>query len=322
MDILIAEDQVDQAQLLGDLVSLWGFEPQLVHDGRVALRILKTPDAPRLALLDWEMPGLDGTEVCRKVRNDPDLPYTYVVLLTGLGGVVERLTGLDAGADDFLAKPVEPDELRARLNIGRRILHLQEQLLATQRRLQEQATRDALTGIWNRAAVLEMLERELARATRQKTPVGVLLIDLDHFKLVNDTHGHLAGDRVLREVAQRLLTELRPYDAVGRYGGEEFLVVLPGCDAGVTLRLAERLRNAVADEPVDAGEVRLPITLSVGAACRVDGSAEGVEVLRAADAALYCAKREGRNRAVLAEGLTPSVTASPTPAPVGGPGQP
>jgi two-component system, cell cycle response regulator len=188
--------------------------------------------------------------------------------------------------------------LKARLNSGRRIVCLQEQLLAAQRLLREQATRDALTGVWNRAAILDILDRELNRARREGSSVGILLGDLDHFKEINDTHGHLAGDRVLHTAAQRLQAGLRPYDAVGRYGGEEFLVVLPGCDNAITLELAERLRGSIANEPVDVGNARVTMTVSLGAVCWQGETPDALAILRAVDEALYQAKHVGRNQAV------------------------
>ncbi len=300
--ILIAEDHPDQARLLATILRRWGYDPLVVHDGLSALRVLQSPDAPRLVLLDWGLPEMDGIEVCEEVRKNSPGPYTYIVLVTGRAGREERLAGLEAGADDFLSKPVDEPELKARLNTGRRILNLQGQLMAAHRRLEEQATRDALTGVWNRGAILEILARELARARRAGQPMGVLLADLDHFKDVNDTHGHLAGDQVLRRAAQRMRDSVRPYDAVGRYGGEEFLIVLPGCSGKATMTLGERLRRSVANEPVDLGDSELTVTVSLGAACWSPGrESDTVKLLLAADAALYRAKHAGRNQTVFAE---------------------
>lgn len=295
MKILIAEDQVHVGRLLESMLRPWGYEAIVVHDGLAALEALRAVDGPRLALLDWVMPGLDGIEVCRRFRDEIGRPYAYLLLVTGAGGRQQMLEGLEAGADDFLAKPVDPAELRARLGSGRRILTLEA-------RLREMATRDALTGTWNRAAILDLLDRELSRGRREKRAVAVILADADHFKRVNDTFGHLAGDRVLREVAGRMMALLRPYDTVGRYGGEEFLIALPGCDARGAASLAERLRKGVAAEPVETQGGPLRVTLSLGvAAWRGEGDSTGL--LMAADAALYRAKHEGRDRAVLAEGL-------------------
>ncbi len=292
MRILIADDESHSGNLLAALVQPWGYEPVVVHDGLAALAALNAPDAPRLALLDWKMPGPDGIEVCREVRK-ADQPYSYLILVTGLGGRQQMLEGLEAGADEFLTKPVEPAELKARLWAGRRIIAMQEQL-------RDQASRDALTGLWNRAGILKILERELDRGYREGRPVAVVLADLDHFKRINDTLGHLAGDTALREVTQRLLSSVRPYDAVGRYGGEEFLIVLPGCDSDTAWSLAERLRQGIAAERTDVDGTAIQITLSLGVAIAA-GQAEpdAVALLRVADAALYEAKRGGRNRVQL-----------------------
>jgi two-component system, cell cycle response regulator len=291
--ILIAEDHVHSGRVLGELLQSWGYEAAVVHDGQQALEALRGPHAPRLALLDWQMPGLDGIEVCRRLRQEGDQPYAYLLLLTGLGGRQEMLAGLEAGADDFLTKPFDEAELKARLTAGQRIVALQE-------RLRFLATRDALTGLWNRAAVLDLLDRELARCGREGHAVGVLLADVDHFKQINDTLGHLIGDEVLRQTARRFLEVLRPYDSVGRYGGEEFLVVLPGCGAEVSAALAARLCEKVAEGPVGRNALPIGVTISVGVtAWEGESGVEAAALLRAADAAMYQAKAGGRNRAVL-----------------------
>jgi diguanylate cyclase (GGDEF)-like protein len=299
MRVLIADDHPASTHILALLVRRWAYEPVIVHDGPDALAALRGPDAPGLALLDWMMPGLNGTDVCREIRKDTHRPYTYIVLVTGQGRKGDMLDGLDEGADDYLIKPVDPNELRARLNAGKRIVTLQRELLATQKQLREQATRDALTGLWNRAMILEILDRDLARSRREGQPVSVIMADVDYFKRINDTHGHVTGDQVLRQTAQRLLTALRTYDTVGRYGGEEFLVVLSGCDAATALTLAERLRGCVDAEPVEDAGKRIGVTLSLGVAAW-DGQVTAPDLLRTADEALYQAKCAGRNRTVRA----------------------
>jgi diguanylate cyclase (GGDEF)-like protein len=294
MKILVADDQSFLAGLLAEQVRPWGYEAVVVHDGQAALDLLRAANAPSLALLDWLMPGLDGIEVCRQLRQDAGRRYSYLVLMTGQGGRQEMIDGLEAGADDFLVKPVDPAELKARLGTGRRIITLQEQL-------RDLALRDALTGLSNRAAILAALEQELVRSRRAAAPLGILLADIDHFKHVNDSHGHLAGDAVLRAVSARLREVVRPYDAVGRFGGEEFLLVLPGCDSRTAATLAERLRCHVAVAPVETEGVSIPVTLSLGVAAWAEGGpADSVALLRAADEALYRAKGAGRNRVALA----------------------
>jgi diguanylate cyclase (GGDEF)-like protein len=255
-----------------------------------------SPESPHLAILDWEKPGMDGEEVCRRVRAQAREPYMYLLMLTGRDGRDFKLQGLEAGADDYLVKPFDPAELRARLNIGRRILHLQTELIAAREAMRQQATCDSLTGTLNHATILEMLAHELALSRRDGKPVGVVLADLDHFKKVNDTYGHQAGDAVLRTVASRLAVALRPDDRIGRYGGEEFLLVLPDCDDQATLSICERVRKRIAEEAFVHGGVAIPVTVSLGAAVFA-GRGDLVDVVKAADTALYRAKSEGRNRA-------------------------
>jgi diguanylate cyclase (GGDEF)-like protein len=293
MRVLIAEDHPHLGQLLREQLHPWGYESVVVRDGLAALDAMRSADSPRLALLDWLMPGLDGIEVCRRLRAETAAHYAYLIVMTGQGGRQQMLEGLEAGADEFVVKPVEPAELKARLGAGRRIIAMQEQL-------RDQASRDALTGLWNRNAVLNILDRELKRGRRDGQPVAVMLADLDHFKRINDTFGHLAGDAVLSQTARRMLSSLRPYDAVGRYGGEEFLVVLPGCDTVSVLGLAERLRNCVSANFVEIEGENVQITFSLGVSV-AEGQAgpDALDLLRSADSALYAAKRSGRNRVLL-----------------------
>jgi diguanylate cyclase (GGDEF)-like protein len=312
MKILIADDDRVGRDLLRDRLSAWGDEVVAVGDGSTAWDILRRPDAPRLAILNWAMPGMSGPDVCGAVRRHTTgarlevseatpslfpLPYTYLLLVTSPHCAGDLVQGLEAGADDYLVKPFNMHELRARLQTGRRILRLQEELLSAQEELHEKASRDALTGLWNRGTTLDILSRELALGGRTGAPVSVLLTDLDHFKRINDTHGHLAGDAVLREVASRMQAAVRQTDWVGRYGGEEFLIVLPGCAPDKSVSLGERVRNVLASGPVVLAVGAMQVTASVGVAW-ADQFPEGDAslLLRAADDALYRAKARGRNR--------------------------
>jgi two-component system cell cycle response regulator len=289
MRILAAEDNPVFQSMLRTLLKKWGYDAVLAHDGTEAWHVLEADDAPRLAVLDWMMPGLDGVEICRKVRSIQREPYIYILLLTARTESQDLVEGMEAGADDYLTKPFNAQELRVRIRAGRRILDLQDAL-----RLQ--ATHDGLTGLLNRNSILDKLEEELARNSRDAKPVALLMVDLDRFKSINDTHGHLAGDAVLREAAARMKSVARCYDSLGRYGGEEFLVVLPGCDLAAATAQAERLRLAIADQPFSCSQQQLAVTCSIGLACTDTHAPESL--IRRADEALYEAKSRGRNRVV------------------------
>lgn len=262
-----------------------------------------------MVILDWIMPSMSGIEVCTRLRALNRERYTYVLLLTSKNHKEDLVAGMQAGADDYIIKPFEPQELQVRLEAGKRILRLHEDLLEAKRMLFRQATYDELTGLFNRARIIENLRNELARANREQSPVGIVLADIDKFKSVNDTFGHNVGDAVLREAARRMQSSIRVYDSIGRYGGEEFLMILPGCDLGCAALQAERLRLAVCQEPMpvaDAGtdgdgqEVILPVSASFGTTTFYPGSPTTLEsLIKLADDALYQAKRSGRNRVVL-----------------------
>jgi len=298
MQTLVVDDSAVYRKLIGDHLRSWGFEVTLAESGGEAWQILEQPNSPKLVLLDWVLPDLDGTELCKRIRQaGASGPYVYVILLTSKEGRQNMLDAMQAGADDYLVKPFDELELKARLLVGKRILNLQEELVSAREAMRHAATHDSLTGLMNRGEIFAMLERELERARRERTPVGVILGDIDHFKSVNDTLGHLFGDEALREIGRRLRALLRVYDSVGRYGGEEFLMILPNCDLPNTLLRATELREAIANSPViSAGEQRL-ITMSMGVAVSACQGKDEVEVLlNQADAGLYAAKENGRNR--------------------------
>jgi len=310
MRILAAESDRTSQRALEALLRAWGHDVVAVADGKQALAVLARSDGPKLAILDWMMSGMDGLEVSRHLRRADGGEYVYIIILTARNEKRHMLEGLEAGADDYVIKPFDPRELKVRLRAGERVLDLQAELIAARESLREQATHDALTRLWNRRAVLDILAREVVRAARDDTSVGVIMADLDHFKAVNDTYGHRAGDAVLVELARRLQSAMRPYDMVGRYGGEEFIMVVPRCDATFGGYVAERLRQAVVSEPFSACGQSLSVTLSLGvAACRGSTDPEGECLIQAADAALYEAKRAGRNRVMVADSL--AVAAEP-----------
>ncbi len=301
MKVLIADDDRVSRHLLETLLLKCGYEVVVAGDGVEAWQKLQEENAPRLAILDWVMPGMDGLEVCREARKRPAQPYAYLLLLTAKSQKGDIIEGLEAGADDYLIKPFDAQELKARLRVGRRILDLQEELISAREALRFEAVHDPLTGLLNRGAILDTLQRELARAEREGISVGVALADLDHFKRVNDTHGHLVGDAVLRETVRRMRALVRPYDAIGRYGGEEFLIIVPGCNVAGARSQAERLRAGLSREPFEMPTGTLHLTLSLGVVASTPFSVEDADsLIRAADAALYCAKAAGRNRVEVA----------------------
>lgn len=300
--ILVAEDDPVSSRILQAFLTKWGYEVLSVVDGTEAAKFLTGDNAPHLAILDWMMPGMEGPEVCRRVRERADRPYTYILLLTARTQKADILEGLESGADDYLTKPFDPQELRARLHVGQRILDLQSSLIDAREGLRFQATHDPLTAVWNHGAVVDAIQRESARQARERGSFGVILLDLDHFKRVNDAYGHLAGDAVLRETARRIVQSVRPYDTVGRYGGEEFLIVAPSCDRESVLALAERVRHAIDSTPLktDAGSIH--VTASCGICLGgFDKPSESHNLVQKADEALYRAKRNGRNRSEMAD---------------------
>jgi two-component system cell cycle response regulator len=301
MRILIADDDPVSCRLLERLLHKWGYEVIPTHNGTEAWEALQADGAPRIALLDWMMPGIDGLEICRRVRARSAQPYVYVMLLTANDKVGNLVEGLESGADDYLTKPFHAQELRARLRVGLRMLDLESRLVEARENLRFKASHDALTSIWNRGAIIEILERELSRARREGSSVGILLADLDHFKMVNDSRGHLVGDEVLRAVTGRLKAEVRSYDSVGRYGGEEFLILLPGCDHEKLTAKAEQLTKIIERSSIETSRGPVSVTISIGGIASGDfRHAEMNRLLRAADTALYRAKLSGRNRSEMA----------------------
>lgn len=296
MRILIADDESISLRMLEKTLHRAGYEVVAVKNGRAAAEELCHPEGPRLALLDWVMPELDGPAVCRQVREKRGQRHIHLVLLTSKNSKQDIVEGLESGADDYLTKPFDPEELKARLHTGLRILQLEDSLLEAREEMRYKATHDSLTSLLNRGTIVELLARELIRTRREKSCTTVVLGDVDHFKQVNDTYGHPVGDEVLREVGRRLLGSVRSYDFVGRYGGEEFLLVLNNLDSSNSLARAEQIRSAICRSPVSTAQGPVPITLSFGVIASRGGDSEGVEeVLSEVDRVLYAAKGEGRN---------------------------
>jgi diguanylate cyclase (GGDEF)-like protein len=290
MKILLVEDSYIERKKIGAYLTDWGLDYVGVGSGTEAIKLLEGANPPDLALLDWLLPGMDGIDVLRRIRKLNKGSYIYAVMLTAKTQKQDRITAMEAGADDYLSKPVDPTELRSRIMVGKRILELQHSLRFA-------ATHDFLTGLLNRSEILAALEREMARAAREEKPTTVILCDVDHFKRVNDTLGHAAGDEVLKEVARRLKLDLRPYDTVGRYGGEEFLIILPGCSAEAGARRADGIRQLVGKDRIPTPSGDTSTTISMGVTCTVARRDHPIaDFLREADVSLYLAKSNGRNR--------------------------
>jgi diguanylate cyclase (GGDEF)-like protein len=314
MKILVADDDAVSRCLMERILNRAGYEVVLAEDGPEALRILGSPGGPRLALLDWMMPGLDGPSVCLEVRSSRERPYSYIILLTSKGSKEDLVAGLEAGADDYLTKPCNAEELKARLRTGERVLRLEDTLVQAREEMRFKATHDALTSLWNRGAILALMEDEIRRVERERTNSSLLLCDVDHFKRINDAHGHLMGDAVLREVAVRLSSATRPGDAVGRYGGEEFLIILGDCGPDSLARRAEEIRQAIVSPSFSGIPQALSVSISIGA-ITIDHSTSVTpeSCLSQMDVALYRAKLEGRDRIVIVEQeLTAKISAGST----------
>lgn len=301
MKILLIEDSVVDRSHIGDCLKEWNLDFNVVGDGAEAWSLIERSPSPDLVLLDWMLPGMDGLELCRNIRrlgvNDR---YIYTVMLTAKQKKTDLLMAMAAGADDYLTKPIDPAELRAKIMVGKRILELQHSLRFA-------ATHDFLTNLLNRAEIMTALKRELSRSEREDKPVAIALADIDHFKQINDSLGHAAGDVVLKEVARRLQLDLRSYDYVGRYGGEEFLIVLPGCSLSVAARRADEIRGLVSREAVVTTFAKVPVTISIGVTATSLSQRAGIEdLLQYADSALYRAKMNGRNRVEAASSLITS----------------
>ena len=310
MRILIADDDLSSLKVLEHILVSGGHQVTPASEGLQAWETLSGDDPPRLAIIDWVMPNMDGLELCRKVRSEitGDRRYIYVILLTANDTKEDIIAGMVAGADDYIVKPFHRQELEVRVRAGQRILDLEAKLLRAQDDLEYLALHDPLTGILNRRALFTALDAELARAVRSPDHyLSIAMLDIDHFKKVNDTHGHETGDEVLCELVRRVRSTLRGYDVLGRYGGEEFVVSVSGEGAPPDRSVFERMREAISATPMSTTNGKIRITASFGVV-NSDGSDNRDLLLAAADSALYEAKNAGRNRVV-------------TVAPVGGDGR-
>ncbi len=297
MKILIAEENVILSQNLAKNISNWGYKVVTARNGSEAWNTILKDDI-RLAILDWMMPGFDGITLCRKIRKElakNKSEHIYIILLIGKNQQDDIIEGLSAGADDYMVKPANLLELKVRLMNGSRIIALEDKRI-------QLATTDSLTDLWNRRKIFEIFEEELDRGTREHIHIGAIMIDIDNFKQINDNFGHATGDRVLTEVAFRLKHSLRLYDKIGRYGGDEMLIVLPNCDQNNMTVIAERLRQVICTKKIKTNAGDLNITISLGGASTQNFNEISLDkLLESSDKALYLAKRRGRNCSVVTE---------------------
>jgi two-component system cell cycle response regulator len=302
LKILVADDDACSRLLIEKTLVRLGYVVLSVQNGHLALEELRRQEGPRLALLDWVMPELDGPGVCREIRKQRDRGYIYILLLTSKESKEDIVAGLQSGADDYLTKPCDASELQARLRTGERILRLEDSLVEAREQMRFKATHDTLTGLWERGVVMDLLGRELARSRRERKCTAILLGDLDYFKSINDSYGHLVGDEVLSHVAKRLVSSTRSYDIVGRYGGEEFLIILPNCESNVAFARAEQIRKAIGGRAIQTMKGPIEVTMSLGLLLSCDWPKQAAaKLLHQVDVVLYSAKAAGRNCVKLAK---------------------
>ena len=303
--ILIVDDHEDNVELLRARLESWGFETLSATDGQEALTMIETK-LPDLVLLDIMMPKIDGIEVARRVKNNPDLPFIPIIMQTALDSTENKVEGLEAGADDYITKPIDFPELKARVKSMLRIKRLQEEieerereLMEANQRLRHMSQTDALTGLDNRRHIETRIEEMFEHAKRLGEPFSCVMVDLDKFKSVNDEYGHQAGDAVLRQLAKILKHEVREIDHAGRYGGEEFILLLTGTVLDAEVTFAERVRKAIESHTFTFDNGAIQRTASFGVAAWPHPKITSCDgLVRAADDALYVAKETGRNRVI------------------------
>jgi len=294
--ILLVDDDPAMLRLLGKWLESDGYEVHCAHDGRQARELIELA-RPSILIPDWDVPELDGVELMRWVRGLDFGHYIYTIFLTARGDSADMLSGLEAGADDFLKKPVDRNELTARLRAGARFAELEHRLSAI-------ANTDAITGLANRRTLFDDLGREWRRAQRYNAPLACVMLDIDFFKRINDLHGHPAGDEVIRQFGRVLSESVRASDIAGRYGGEEFCIVLPETTEQQALKWADRVRSRLAELRFPLGHENLAVTASFGVAQRLADTTSPEQLVDMADQALVVAKRSGRDRVVAYQSLT------------------
>ncbi len=297
MKVLVAEGDVDSCKALESDIKEWGYEVSTANKGQDALELIKKGGI-RIAILDWKMPEINGKELCRNIRKEIQERRSeniYVILLLDTDSENDIINGLSTGADDYIVKPISFLELKILLQNGDRIIKLEDSCIKL-------ASFDPLTKLWNRNKIFQILDEELNRGWRENTHTGVVMLDIDHFKKINDSYGHLSGDTVLAEVSSRIQKGLRPYDKAGRYGGDEMCVVLPKCNLNIVKLITERIRLSVCGNNIKTDAGLLNVTISIGGTISDNSShSSGNIFIKTSDEALYMAKEKGRNRIVILE---------------------
>jgi two-component system, cell cycle response regulator len=310
---LVADDDPVTTKLVSSMLVKWGIHCSTARDGDDAWHVLNSGPVPSLAIVDWMMPGIDGIGLCRRIRSTPTLGGLYVIMLTGRDSRPDLITALEAGADDYMMKPVNIDELRARVDVGLRVTTLQQRLAERVSELQlahdhlsRLVSTDVLTGVYSRRWWFDLAANEFSRSRRYGRALSAMAVDLDLFKTINDQHGHEVGDRVLQAFSQLLRNECRQSDVVGRLGGEEFAILVPEASAGEASHLAARVVDACRSMRVSTAAGDVGCTCSIGISEVQPGDHNIDAVLRRADLALYEAKRAGRDRAIADQGIASS----------------
>jgi two-component system cell cycle response regulator len=309
--VLVVDDSPVARKLVEHALPKGEYTLLVAETGKKALEIFEEHH-PGLVITDWLMPDLTGIELCRRIRLRPEGACTYIILLTSITEKAQIVKALEAGADDYLTKPFNSEELLARARVGRRTVELHREIEAKNRLLEQLALTDPLTGLSNRRAIQDWALRQWSGATRHGFSIWAMMADLDHFKSVNDTHGHRAGDLVLKKFADVLRESIRQYDMCARVGGEEFLVVLTHVDREGALAAAERIRALFARHVFEFEGGRIQVTASFGiAGPPLSRTPDFDQLVARADAALYVAKRLGRDRVeIMPEGAQEVVSPS------------
>lgn len=300
MRILIADDDKTSRQILGKALKKWGYEVEEAVNGTQAIEILKKPDSPQIVILDWIMPELNGLETLKEIKKIERENHFYIIMLTFKAKKYDIITGLNSGANDYLIKPFDIEEFQARVNVGRRVIEMQQELIESRKKLEYQIAHDLLTGMYSRGFIMERLREEIARAERVEDKFVVAMCDIDHFKSINDRYGHQSGDKALCEFSKIIAENIRGYDRAGRIGGEEFLIIAPIKTAGEEKNVFERIRKKVEEHKIKLESGEISMTVSIGVVLYEKGATPDSMIAKA-DKLLYEAKKKGRNRVEFCE---------------------